>query len=146
MGRMMWTTGLFAGLAMLAAGCGGDDGPQLAEAGGIVTYNGEPLKGANVVFMPDAGGPAAYGTTGADGHFTWMTRGQTGAMVGTGKVAITAFEELAEPKEEHELTAEDLKKLNTSRIPENYGRVENSGLTATVTADGENSFTFGLTG
>lgn len=145
MRRMTSVFGLFAVLATTATGCGRSDAPELAEAGGTVTYNGKPLEGANVVFIPDAGGPAAYGTTGPDGTFTWMTRGEPGAMVGPGKVAITAFEELAEPKEEEDLTAEDLKKMSQSRIPEKYGRVETSGLTATVTGDGENKFTFELT-
>ena len=144
MRRTVWIIGACAALALTAAGCGGDDGPQLAEAGGTVTYNGKPVQGANVVFVPESG-PAAYGSTGPDGTFTWMTQGQRGAMVGPGKVAITAFEELDEPKSEEELTAADLEKMSRSRIPQRYGRPETSRLTATVTADGENNFEFELT-
>jgi hypothetical protein len=65
-------------------------------------------------------------------------------MVGSGKVAITAFEPY-EMKNEEDLTAEDLNKMNKSRIPERYGRMEASGLTATVTAEGANAFSFDLT-
>lgn len=137
--------GLLAAIATMAAGCGRGDAPELAPAGGTVTYNGEPLEGANVVFTPDAGGPAAYGMTGPNGEFTLSTRAEPGAMVGSGKVVITAFQELDEPKEEHELTAADLEKMSRSRIPEKYGRAETSGLRATVTADGENQFPFELT-
>ena len=144
MRRTIAMLGLFSILSVAAAGCGRGDGPQLAEAGGKVTYKGSPLEGANVVFMPDSG-PAAYAATGPDGTFAWTTRGEAGAMVGSGRVAITAFEELDEPKDEEDLTAEDLRKMSQSRIPVKYGRVETSGLTATVTADGENTFSFELT-
>ena len=143
MRRISWV--FVAVLGTLAAGCGRSDAPELAPAGGTVTYKGQPLGGANVVFIPDAGGPAAHGTTGPDGQFTWMTRGESGAMVGSGKVAITAFQELDEPKEEHELTAADLEKMSQSRIPQKYGRAETSGLTAVINADEENTFKFDLT-
>ena len=144
MERLTWIIGLSAVLAIASGGCGGGDAPELAEAGGTVTYKGQPLEGANVVFMP-ASGPTAYGSTGPDGTFTWTTRGQPGAKVGPGRVAITAFEELDEPKEEEDLTAEDLQKMSQSRIPAKYGKPETSGLTATVTADEENKFEFDLT-
>ena len=142
---MSSAVGLCVLLASAAVGCGRSDAPELAPAGGTVTYNGQPLEGANVVFTPDAGGPAAYDTTDSEGQFEWMTRDQTGAMVGSGKVAITAFEELDELKAEHELTAADLEKMSQSRIPEKYGRTETSELTATVEAGEENRFTFELT-
>ena len=142
--RVKFVIGLAVVLAAGVAGCGRSDAPELAPAGGKVTYNGEPLEGANVVYTPDAGGPAAYGVTGADGEFTLTTRGEPGAMVGSGKVVISAYQQLDEPKEEHELTAADLEKMSQSRIPEKYGRPETSGLTATVEADQENRFTFEL--
>jgi hypothetical protein len=66
-------------------------------------------------------------------------------MVGSGRIAITAFEQLDEFKDEEDLTAEDLARMSESRIPETYGRVESSGLTATVVADGDNNFPFELT-
>lgn len=136
---------LSCSLLGLIAGCGKDDGPQLAEASGTVTYKGQPVDEANVVFIPDAGGPASYGMTDAEGKFSLTTGSESGAMVGTGKVAITAYVQLDEPKEEEDLTEEDLKKMSESRIPEKYGRVETSGLTATISADSENSIPFELT-
>jgi hypothetical protein len=126
------------------SGCGGPKGPQMAEATGTVTYKGQPLANANVVFTPDSG-PAAYGNTDAEGHFVLMTQGKSGAMVSGGKVSITAYEQLAEPKEEDKLTAEDLKKMSQSRIPAKYGRTETSGLTAEVKPRTENKLTFDLT-
>jgi hypothetical protein len=145
MRQTFWMTGFFAGLAIAIAGCGKSDAPELAEARGTVTYKDQPLEGASVVFIP-ASGPAAYGTTDADGKFTWMTRGESGAMVGPGKVVITATEMLDEPKEEEDLTEADLKKMSQSRIPLRYSVAETSGLTATIEVDAEkNEFPFTLT-
>lgn len=143
MQRAAWGGVLLAVLATMTSGCGRADGPVLAAAGGTVSYKGAPLEGASVVFAPDKG-PTAYGTTDAEGKFVWTTQGEPGAMVGSGKVAITAFEPY-EMKNEEDLTAEDLNKMNKSRIPERYGRMEASGLTATVTAEGANAFSFDLT-
>lgn len=144
MQRATWIVFSLSALVVSTVGCGGSDGPQLAEATGTVTYKSEPLVGANVVFTPDSG-PAAYGNTDAEGRFIWMTQGKPGAMVSAGKVAITAYEQLPEPKEEDQLTAADLKKMNESRIPVKYGRTETSGLAAEVKSRGENHFTFELT-
>jgi hypothetical protein len=131
--------------AMVLTGCGDDSGPVLAEAGGTVTYNGGPVSKANVVFMPDAGGPAAYGMTDDSGRFAFTTGGQPGAMVGAGRIAVTAYSDLAEPKTEEEMTAEDLQKMNESRIPVKYGNPDTSGLTAIVAVEGNNDFPLALT-
>ena len=108
-----------------------------------VTYNGDPLEGATVAFLPDAGQPA-IGRTGADGRFTFKTRGQPGAAIGAGKVTVTAVEQLMEFEGDGEPSPEELKNMSRSLVPEKYGHVRTSGLTAIVTADGENDFTFEL--
>ena len=144
MRRMTWIAGLFSLLAVVAAGCGGVEGPQLAPASGTVTYNGKPLEGANVSFMPSSG-PVAYGATDAKGEFTLSTGGEPGAMVGSGTVLISAYQELDTPKKEEELTAEDLRKMSQSRIPEKYGRPETSGLSATIPPEGKKDLRFELT-
>ncbi len=123
-------------------GCGGGDGPELADAGGVVTYHGKPIEGANVVFIPDSG-PAAYGTTNAEGRFVWTTREDRGAAVGPGKVAITAVPAY-QFKSEAELTSATIKKMGQSLIPTKYGRAETSGLTVTVESGEENDFTLAL--
>lgn len=133
--------GLFAVLA--AAGCG-SDGPPMAEAGGVVNYNGSPLEGATVVFQP-ASGPLAVGTTDGEGRFTLMTNGQPEAVVGSGKVAVTAVEQLI-VVEGREPTAHELANMSRSLIPEKYSNVATSGLTAEVKSGEENDFKLDLTG
>ncbi len=130
-------------LAVLTAGCGGETGPKLAETAGVVTYKGKPLADANVTFMP-ASGPAAYGSTDANGAYELSTTGDKGAMVGPARVVITAFEMLDEEKPEEKLTAADLKKMNTPRIPPKFGNPETSGLTADIKPDVRNEFNFDL--
>jgi hypothetical protein len=130
-------------IAVFAMGCGGSDGPQLAETVGTVTYKGNPLPNASVVLIP-ANGPAAYCSTDKEGKFTLSTTGKPGAMVGKMAVAITAYEGLAEPKPEDKLTAADLKKMNTSLIPTKYGNADTSGLVAEIKPNVKNELKFDL--
>jgi hypothetical protein len=116
----------------------------MADASGTVTYNGDPLEGATVIFAPETGLPAT-GITDANGRFTWNTRGEPGAVVGPGKVAITAVEQLI-VVEGREPTAQELANMSRSLIPEKYGHPMTSELSAEVKADETNEFTFELTG
>ncbi len=137
------TIAIFLLLGLSASGCG-SDAPDLAPAGGTVTHDGAPLANADVLFISEAGGPAAVGRTGADGKFQLTTGGRPGAVLGRHKVAVQAEEESSEGKsivEGGEFIGE-----RKSRIPVTYGNYEMSGLTADVTADGDNNFTFDLTG
>ncbi len=133
---------MFAVLTAMA-GCG-DGGPPMAPVAGTVTYNDSPLEGASVIFMPDSGQPAT-GTTDAGGRFTLNTSGESGAVLGPGKVAITAVEQLI-VVEGREPTAHELANMSRSLIPEKYGHPVTSGLTAEVRDDEENEFTFDLSG
>ena len=141
---MTWTIGVVAALAITAAGCGGGDKLLMADAAGTVKYNGTPLEGATVVFVPDSGLPAT-GVTDADGRFTWNTRGEPGAVVGPGKVAITAVEQLI-VVEGREPTAQELANMSRSLIPEKYGHPTTSQLSAEVKVGENNEFKFELTG
>jgi len=130
-------------LAICLSGCGRGDGPELAEVVGVVTYKGKPVAGATVVFIPTSG-PTAHGTTDADGRFAWMTRDENGAVVGDGRVAITALPAY-QFKSEEELTAAEFNKIGRSLIPVKYGRPETSGLTVSVKSREKNEFKFNLT-
>ena len=136
MGRAIGNVVSIAILAILLAGCGSGD--KLAKAGGTVTYRGKPIGGANVVFIPDSGSPA-FASTDDGGAFSWTTQGSPGALIGSGKVAITATEKY-EFKSEEEMASKDIKKMARSLIPIKYGRAETSGLAVTVNADGNNNF------
>jgi len=88
-------------IVLLNSGCGGG-GPEgssdikLAEGGGTVTYNGSPLAGASVTFIP-AAGPIASGTTDLSGKFKLSTGALSGVAVGKCKVTVTAFESGGKP-------------------------------------------------
>jgi hypothetical protein len=134
------------GLAMVLCGCGGGGGPKLARAGGVVTYQGEPLEGASVIFTPQEG-PVATGTTDAQGRFQLNTHGEPGAVVDTHSVSISAYEPVnpdavsTDPDTEGEVVGE-----MKSRIPEKYGNPTSSGLSAIVSENAaSNDFSFDLT-
>ncbi|HUP79694.1 MAG TPA: hypothetical protein VM260_14170 [Pirellula sp.] len=127
---------MLAIFAILLTGCGSGD--KLAKAGGVVTYRGKPIAGANVIFIPEAGAPA-IASTDEGGAFSWTTQGSPGALIGAGKVAITATEKY-EFKSEEQMTSKDIQKMGRSIIPVKYGRAETSGLAVTVNADGNNNF------
>lgn len=64
---------------------------------GAVTYNGQPIEGVSVAFVPASGRPAA-GITDASGHFTLSTFGTgDGAVLGSHKVALADKVDDAQP-------------------------------------------------
>lgn len=122
---------------LIAGGCGGDDRPDVYEATGEIIYQGQPVEGAQVMFMP-AAARQATGTTGADGRFVLSTYGtDDGAVAG-----------------EHEVTVAKMVKANpndTSSYPEmraaipvKYNNPRTSGLKAQVNESGDNHFLFNL--
>jgi hypothetical protein len=123
-------------------GCGGADGPKLAEAGGVVTYQGKAVPNATVVFMPQTGSPA-IGTTDAEGRFEFNTQGARGATIGQGTISITAVHQSREVTDEEAEKIGGAKfdallaSIRKSLIPEKYSHPQTSGLTANVTEDPE---------
>lgn len=81
---------------VLTLGCGGGSDkfkaqrPKTVLAQGVVTYNGEPLAGAIVIFVPPTGGTAASSATNAAGQFDAKAfPPDPGAVPGTYKVTVT---------------------------------------------------------
>ena len=126
----------------LLTGCGGGAAsPDLRAASGNVTLNGNPVEGASISFFPTVqGGRSATGTTDASGNFKLSSfQKEDGALIGKYNVAITKFNPnyvMPEPGEEE--------KEPYNLLPESFGDPGTSGLSAEVTADGENFFEFGL--
>jgi len=60
--------------AMTCAGSGCTNPNKLVPVEGKVTLNGEPVAGAAVQFVPEAGGNPAYAETAADGTYKITTR------------------------------------------------------------------------
>lgn len=142
---------------LCVSGCGEEsDQVPVYKVSGTVTYNGEPIEGAQVVFIPVEQGPAATGTTDSDGKYQLTTyAAEDGAPAGEYKVKITKMskpplesgpsgpaggeEGYAPPGQEAmSWTPENL-------LPEKYAIPDQSGLTATVEANDNNTFAFELT-
>ena len=66
--------GLLLTIGLVGCGAETPDFPDVAPVTGTVTYQGKPVEGANVRFIPSAGeGNPAMATTDAEGHYTLST-------------------------------------------------------------------------
>ncbi len=145
-------------LAMV--GC--DSGPKVQPVTGTVTLDGTAIPGANITFSPVAGGTgaAAVGTSDASGKYTVTdmksTKPGSGAAAGDYKVGIRWYKP-SDPSsasatgdggETTKLADDKAARTQVSGpevlLPSAYGDPETSGLTATVSASGENTFDFPL--
>ena len=84
----------------LVCGCG-QTGPELGQVVGVVTYEGEPLADARVVFKPEQGRTSAA-MTDAEGKYQLLyTPNRPGALIGGHSVSITwEPQDLPEPDQE----------------------------------------------
>ena len=139
-------------------GCAPTNDVGAAKVTGAVTYNGNPVEGATVSFVPSGeGGKMAAGTTDAQGKFTLTTvQAGDGAVPGAYQVAISKVEGSASSGEiqtEEEARAAAMPgspgpvavKEAKDLLPAIYKDSAKSGLTAEVTDSGPNNFTFDLT-
>lgn len=147
---MRFLVSLFVPGIIAAMGCGAKPGLKGGvPVTGTVTYQGQPVEGATVVFRSDVGMTAAAGRTDATGHFQLAS--QTvgdGAMPGSYHVGVSKVDVVAGT-----ITAEEAaKKFSkgpqpdappSDLLPEKY-KLDHSELTADVTVGGPNSFTFDL--
>lgn len=138
-------------IVAFTSGCGGGPGTvKTVPAGGTVTFQGAPLPGASVTFVP-VDGPVAMGITDVQGKFTLTTGVQEGAVLGKSKVSVRLpikgkedeFKGMSEAQKSMELTKrmgmnpgkmyEERDKASV--IPEKYTRADSSGLEFTVLSD-----------
>ncbi len=133
-------------------GCGGAKSDKWTEgrqptfpATGSVTYKGNPLPDATVVFQSIGSDPVtAVARTDASGKFVMRTYDdRSGAVAGEHKVAITAVQ-VEGPPPDADLDRIDPTVTETSLIPTKYGDFKQSGLNAIVTEQGPNTFEFAL--
>jgi len=70
-------------------GCSGStDQPELAEVSGVVTLDGKPVSGVNILFQPESG-RAAVGMTDKDGRYELVyLDGVSGCKMGTNTVGF----------------------------------------------------------
>ena len=117
-------------LVLPVAGCG-PSGPETYPVSGTVTWNGDPLPEGNIVFEPVDGSIAPDAGKIAAGKFAFQ------AQPGEKRVQIDATREVGEVDPVMHTVPRE------AYIPSKYNSA--TILTATVTADGENDFTFELT-
>jgi len=133
---------LTATVCLTFSGCSSSDQPELGQVTGVVTFDGAPLVGADVTFMPTSGRPA-FGTTDENGSYELTyVRDTEGTKVGTNKVSISMGEGV---ENEAELEGDDVDqsklKKQVTAIPAKYNT--KTELTAKV-EPGDNTFDFHL--
>ncbi|HUY88733.1 MAG TPA: carboxypeptidase-like regulatory domain-containing protein [Pirellulales bacterium] len=150
--RQLVFISMFAGACVFLVGCGHKSGVDgVVQVGGSVTYDGKPIEGASVIFSAEGESRSASGITDAGGRFQLTTlTPNDGALPGKYKVAVSKVEV------ENAMSAEEAKEWFQknggpppagnikNRLPEKYKDIESSELTAEVTTDGKNDFTFDL--
>jgi hypothetical protein len=137
---------------LIALGCAGKDRwqagrPPIVPAAGVVTHDGQPLAGANVVFLPKSGSHTAFARTDEQGKFQLTTFDSgDGAVAGDYDVTVThlVIENDADPRDPEHLPP--LHHAEYSLIPEHYYDRAKSGLTATVPPKGSESLHVALAG
>jgi hypothetical protein len=133
-----WARLTAAALLLIASGCN-RSGLDLVDVAGVVKYDGKPLAGAGVVFVPSQGLPA-MDITDNNGEFSLITANQDGARVGEYRVSVSKTQTIEIPQRY------GYPEYKTNHlIPQKYSKATTSGLTATVNDD-ENYFEFNLTG
>ncbi|WP_337173412.1 hypothetical protein [Paludisphaera sp.] len=128
-------------VALLVAGCGGEDGPPREPVGGVVTLDGRPLERGLITFTPEAGGDLVVSGLVVDGEFS-LPRSE-GPGLGRHRVDVWSkkptgktLKDRADPENPVEETVE--------LVPPRYNL--RSELMADVERGGENRFTYDLAG
>jgi len=137
---------------LVTVGCSKDKGdrPKVVPVSGRVLYNGQPLAGAHVTFTNPTAKRSGYAKTDADGKFTLTTfEPGDGAVPGKQQLSVSKVQIISHAEPGVDRTATTVKFPGPERrwlIPERYGSVTTSGLTAEVTEDGKNEIVVELKG
>lgn len=150
--------------AFFMSGCGGGavgggDRQPVHRTSGKITLEGAPVAGATVTFSPKGSGPPATGKTNANGEYKLTTYdAEDGATAGDFVVLVVKSSAPAsvDPDAGHDAdgsggegdamhAAQPAADEPESALPRKYSRVEDSDLTATVSAGAPNKFDFDLT-
>jgi len=123
-------------MLIFSVGCGGgDDGPEMYDVSGEVTFDGVPVESGRILFRSTDGGKAFAGEI-KDGSYELETEpGPMTVEVTASRIVPGKFTS-ASPDDEPEPVGE-------MYIPAKYN--SKTELSATVTEDGDNEFPFSLT-
>lgn len=160
MNRLRWVISLTTLLFALGLSCSSSDShrPKTYHVSGQITQGGQPLAGANVTFHGTDGSQSAVGVTDDQGQYTLTTfTTGDGAVAGEYQVTVNKFDRpvvastndgsIADTGDEPEASelpmGDDVESPSPkSLLSQKYADPKTSGLTATVTEDGENKFDF----
>ena len=138
-------------LTICFTGCSGQVGPvgeviEVVPASGTVTFQGKPLVGFQVTFMPVSGNRPSMGISDATGKFALGTNATgDGAVVGANKVAVVwSPPELADDTTASAIDDPSKMPKPPVVIPAKYHNPETSGLTAEVPEGGTDTLTIEL--
>jgi len=141
-------------ILLLSAGCSkAVRVPGLVKCEGIVTWNGEPVEGARVSFIPkEANARSAFGMTDAGGKFK-VTTLDTDDGIAPGEYVVTVTKRTATrggppPGRGGERDAPPVREQITETyfVPRVYSNESTSGLSAVVPVKGVKDLKFELVG
>ena len=127
-----WIICLWIGCLLATLGCGsrGSHLPKTVPASGVVTLDGKPVDGAQVVLAPaGAGATGAFGVTNSSGHFSLRAYDEKdGAIPGDYKVQVS---KTIEVKLKCTVDGGDAVRFDYG-VPAKYTGAKTSGLTVTI--------------
>ena len=137
-------------LVLFVAGCGGGGGIKPAKVTGLVTFNGEYLEGANVIFHNDELGDW-MGQTDAEGQYRMLAppgeyRVAISKWIGEEQAELSDEEQILSTMSEFEADPRDDPEEGNEQIPEKYSDLSMSTLKFTVPSGGSDAGNFSLTG
>lgn len=117
--------------AIALTGCG-DPSTKIVPVSGTVTFEGQPLADAEVIFAPMErtdemnAGPASIGRTDENGRYSLsLQSGKRGAQVGSHRVGITGSGQAGGNSDEEMSTLIDIElQKNPNMSPEEYRQLE----------------------
>jgi hypothetical protein len=134
-------------LAVGFTGCGeSTEIPGLVPVTGAVTLDGQPLEGAQVVFIPSGtDGRAASAATDAAGEYSLITSGASGAMPGKYLVIVNYYvgkdgKPIASFEEGMDITQLVASGQAKQGLPERYSDDQLTELSYEVKASGDNKY------
>jgi len=127
---------LAAAGCLLAAGCGGQDGPAVVPVSGRLTMNGEPLAGVRIRFFPGEShtqGVTAFADTNEEGGFDITTQKPADGIVpGQYLIDVNMPSPVAEPPPGTKGWDLSAKQVESSDIPEKYRDAKTSELSFNI--------------
>jgi len=138
---------LIAAAAFSGCGSGGGNLPKTVPAMGVVTLDGKPVDGAQVVLVPatDGSTTGAYGITNASGHFSLRAFEQKdGAIPGEYKVQVSKTVAVKLDGAKGSVDGGDPVRYDFG-VPSKYTGAKTSGLSVSIPDKGNRDINLTLT-